>query len=562
MDIQKYIKELSNDPVIVDTFKKITIQAYPNYDQYFYIPGQRDTNKWLQAVKEVYYKERDGIQRRDALNKVTHNWDVMEVYDFLNWLRYYEEGAHLKYKVAQQFYYGNADVGYLLPIKQDPPESTSVSGKDIDFARDSAADELPIREKKRIIEKQRQKIVGRLDSAEKLLRSEEGQIFADRELESLLAAIYDLKKKVQMLNKKSTSTKLYDDLIIRQANILNKKGFMKAANLLYSLAEDQKSEVKDPNKPEAKDPNKPEVQEQNKPITTPSPDPPTRVSGAPGSLPTTGPGSPQTSPPNNSPSIKTNVPVQPNQPIQNKDPGKAISEFMKGLKTSLKTVEDNNDNLEVFDEDLVIEAQAEPPSQVPVTPPPPIKEPEIEVEEPKKIIEDTPKTTTKDVDKMIDAVFSNLTIADVVAKFEDIAKFYKTREMPRQLAFADMMLDSLGLAPFFPTLAEATNKSLEANNYILSRVEDILTKLRGTLKTKEFDVMNETTKQVSPEIEKTKQVLQEEANKDKERKQMRKDLEEQSMKEQMKETPEIEVEEDLEAKPSPAPAPKPPVPTV
>src|SRR5208282_6852066 len=91
--------------------------------------------------------------------------------------------------------------------------------------------------KKRIIEKQRQKIIGRLDSAEKLLRSPEGQDFAGTELENLMEAIYSLKKKVQLVNKLSTSTRLYEDMIVREANVLSRRGFVKAANMLYSVAQ-------------------------------------------------------------------------------------------------------------------------------------------------------------------------------------------------------------------------------------------------------------------------------------------------------------------------------------
>src|SRR5690606_37813938 len=133
-------------------------------------------------------------------------------------------------------------------------------------ARDAEADELSVSEKKRLIEKQRQKIIGRLDSAEKLLRSPEGQMFAGRELENLMEAIYSLKKKVQLVNKLSMSTRLYEDMIIREANILQRSGFTKAANLLYSVAEDK--------------------------AITPAPPNggvPANPSGAPGGLPSKGP---------------------------------------------------------------------------------------------------------------------------------------------------------------------------------------------------------------------------------------------------------------------------------
>lgn len=570
--LSNYIKSLSKDRVILDMIKDMDNnwnlrKAYPNTEQYMSIPGAHNTQKWLQAIKEVYYDEQQGMNRQQALRKVTSNWNVTEVYDFLNWLRFYEEGTHLKYKKAQ-FYYGNADVGYLLPVKQDPVEKPSTTQQDIDFSKDSIiADEVSNTEKKRIIEKQRNKIIGRLDSTEKLLRTYEGQLFADKEFESLLESIYNLKKKVQLLNKRSTSTKLYDDLIVREANVLSRNGFVKAAEVIYSLSQDngQSAQLGQQTaaKPMTKAPATPEapVPPKKIPLSMP-PAPPSEGSGSAGGLPAAttnlgAPSGPQTQEGvNNSPDL-----------TESKDKSKGVSKFLENLDPDKNVSQD--DVLEVFDDELfVVEAQAVP--EIPLPPP-------ISKESPKpiapiahiapkseklEVLKDDPTTSqAKDVDKMISAVFSNLTIADVVAKFEDIAKFYKTREMPRQLAMADMMLDSLGLATFFPALSEATNKALEANNYISSRIEDILAKLRGTMKTRELGA-NDVEKTVSPEIEKAQKNLEEQTNKDKERKELRKELENKSLEEKTQESPEIEIEEDLgkpsAEKPIAPPAPKSP----
>lgn len=551
-----FIKQLAKDPIIDNLLLELRSKyrlAYPNTEQYFSFPGEHDTQKWLQAVKSVYYGEKNGVSRNHALRQATSDWNVTEVYDFLHWLRFYEEGNHLKYKTAQ-FYYGNADAGYLLPITKDPvpkPQDSNIAN-DIDFSRESINNELPAAEKRRIIERQRSKIVGRLDSAEKLLRQDDGELFAGKELDSLLEVIYNLKRKIQLMNKRSTATRIYDDMIVREANILNGKGFTKAANVLYSLA-------------------------QSPPPTPPAP--PAQPSGAPGGLPSVGPGSPPMPPPNNTPS--------------NPEPGsttpKGLADFLDGLKTGPDSdLEDKNksdDILEVIDDelyiddndsDIIVEAQETPlnqkpalpisdkpilpPSEKPIISPPEkveltpttTEEPLLEGDE-----EDTPTTSnTKDVDKMVNAVFKDLTMADVVAKFEAIAKFYKTREMPRQLAFADMLLDSLGIASFFPSLSEATNKAHEANNYISTRIEDILGKLRGTMKAKEIDMVNKDQFQVSPEIMNARKHLEQETNKEIENKKLRKDIENKALQDQLKETPEIEIEEDLANKP-----PTPPVTT-
>jgi len=514
-------------------------KAYPNFEQIQNFPSSHDMNKWLQAVKTIYYEERKNqLNRSAAVQRVTQGWNVTEINDFISWLRFYEEGTHLKYKTAQ-FWYGNADTGYLLPIKQDAPkESAQVDGSAIDFARDSTADELSFSEKKKIIEKQRNKIIGRLDSAEKLLRSQEGQLFADKDFAILLETIYELKKKIQMVNKKSTSSTLYEDMIIREANILTKKGLVKGANLLYSLAQAAP------------------------PPAPPPPAPPADPSGAPGGLPM-----PPPPPSQEASGIPTEVPAD------GVAKSKGIDKFLEALDDdNLDNNDSDDDTLEVLDvddENLVVEAQVDPgqPAPPPPTPAPPIPaaKPSADLEVKEDEVVESPKS--KDFDHMVNSIFADLTISDVVAKFEDIAKFYKTREMPRQLAMADMMLDSLGLATFFPALSEATNKALEANNYISTRLEDIISKLRGTMKTREIDIKNEEHKNSSPEAEKAKQILQEQDEKDAAKKKMRKEMEEESLNEESKETPEIDISEDLAPPPAakpvvpppPAPAAKPPV---
>jgi hypothetical protein len=534
----KYDKYNPEDIPKLDLDKK---QAYPNYEHYMNVPGQHDTQKWLQAVKAVYHKERGGLPRINAIRQAVAGWNLMEVHDFLNWLKFYEEGAHLKYKFAQ-LWYENGEPGYFLHIKKDPEKvpEPPVTGKDIDFARDSAGAEMPSSEKKSIIEKQRHKIIGRLDSAEKLLRSEDGQMFAGKELESLMEAIYNLKKKVSLVNKLSTSTKLYEDMIIREANSLNKRGFVKASEILYSVAQEAGMPAKKTDK--------------SPPVSPPSS--PIDASGAPGGLPSVGPGMPQT-PPDSAP---------------NEMPPKAIEKFLENLDTGkITTNEDKNDNsdvdddLEVNDELLVTEAQEIPP------PPPPKAAPKEKLREapavktdpvtdkPIEVSEDDTKTesTSKDFDNMIDAAFANLSINDVVAKLEDLAKIFKTREVPRQLSIVDMMLDSLGLASFFPSLSEATNKALESNNYISTRVEDIISKLRGAMETKDIDLKG-NEQEVNPAVQGIKDKLQQNDEKEKARKEQRKAQQNSELDNAGKETPEIEIDEDLATPPA---APKvPPTP--
>lgn len=539
-------------------------QAYPNQDVYMHIPGQHNTNKWLQAVREIYFKEKDGSNRVDAIRRITSGWNIMETYDFLNWLRFHEAGEHMKYKFAGLWYENPEISNYVLHVKPDPVKESEVGvhGRDIDFARDESNNN---NDKKQIIEKQRNKIIGRLDSAEKLLRSPDGQIFSGREFEALLEAVYQLKKKIQLVNKVSTATKLYEDMIVREANILHRGGFIKAADLLYSLSQTPAAAgTQAQGTPGAP---------LNLPPAAP-PAPPTALSGAPGGLPSVGPGMPQGAPTDAAP-----------KGIENQAP--AITELLEGMDTAKFTSPDKSkaeDDLEVEDsidvddadtEIMVTEAQAMGPIDEPMTASPapapldpsPVKapvtlpkEPVVDMppgEEPLEVTEDDIKPTgvaetptTSDFDNKVNAVLSGVTVADVVAKLEDLAKFYKTREAPRQLGIVDMMLDSLGLASYFPSLAEATNKSLESNNYISTRVEDILSKLRGAMAGSEIDLKGGEEVE-KPEVAGIKNKLKSDEEKEKNRKQMRKDQEASELSGGEKETPEVEIEEDLGAQVAP-----------
>jgi hypothetical protein len=572
--IKQLMEELKEDKDLYNKFERKNIsifpenkQAYPNNDQYMYIPGQHNTQKWMHAVRELFAKEKTGEGRVTAIRRITSGWNVMETFDFLNWLKFYESGDHMKYKFAQ-LWYENGEPGYFLHIKPDAAKEPEpqVTGQDIDFARD---DSQANAEKKQTIEKQRNKIIGRLDSAEKLLRSPDGQVFSGEEFETLLEAIYQLKKKIQMVNKVSTSTRLYEDMIVREANILNRDGFVKAASMLFAVAQSPgQSGEQAEGTPGGEDA-----------LTPASPGDPSGAGhpGAPGGLPSMGPGMPQNAPSSATPEGVPND----NEPIP--ESNKGMDEFLEGMETAKFSPGDEldiEDSLEVEDDELMVtEAQIinEPlTSGTPgalnpakVAPPKVTKGPKDApaTEEPLEVTEDDikpgddkPSQVASDFDNKVNAVFANITIADVVAKLEDLAKFYKTREAPRQLGLVDMMLDSLGLASYFPSLAEATNKSLESNNYISTRVEDILSKLRGAMKGGGTDLTGGPEPE-KPEVAGIKNKLKTDNEKEQARKQMRKEQEAAELTNPTKETPNVEIEEDLGAPKGPAPvAAKPAVP--
>lgn len=563
IDESKQLRDSSEDSK--KSSKKIKDKkAYPNFESNVFYERQADLNKWIAAAKAIYYYKNNNMP--DGFNQVTSGWDDMEKLKFNNWLKFYEGGNHTKYKTAQLSIY-DGGFGYILPNPANPPQ------KEVHVIDELNADGISPREKKDIIEQQRKKIVGRLDSTEKLLRSEKGQIFAGDELETLVEIIHKLKQKIYSINKKTASTTLYDDLIIREANVLVRDGFTTAAAVLYKLAESSEAEA--PATESVPTPSAPSAPSSTEASTAPAPTPPstkdvsvptpsapaapTTVSGVPGTEPMKGQNiaTPQL---NNNPS-----PDQMAEGLKGffDNLHEGLGSKKAGIEVSLH--DDMYDYLN--DGELIVEAQAAPavPAAVPVAPSP-APTPEVEIVEPptNEVIEvaepslpAAPKSVQKasDFDAIIDSAFQNVTVNDIINKLEDLTNLFKNREIPRQLAIVDLMLNRVGLSSVFSELSEASGKSIEANNYILSRVENILSKLRGSVTISGIDLKSESPAVGQAAAIKSK--IEQDQVKEEKRKQLRKEMEAQEAEAAAaKETaPAVEITEDLVQ-----PAAQPPVP--
>lgn len=513
-------------------------KAYPNYS---YFPSNKtyDIKKWVQAVHQMYELEKNGSPRIESLSSISSNWGEIEVRDFVRWLKFYEEKNQDKYKVAtaQAWYEGGN--GYYLPLKQ--PSTDPVPTKEEEEEEEPKLDddkELREQEEKQKIDKAKKSLLSRLHSAEKILTTEGGQLFAGSEFGKLVEILSLLKQKVLTLSNFKRTKAFNDasnDLIIREANILTKNGYVDSGIFLCSLAEeaDKKSEkinqpptsapsTPTPNKPEQKP--SPPSQNPTPPAQTSSPTPatppaPTETKGVAGTLPSEVPG--QGTSDNNTPSSFS-----------------GMEGFLKNINPTKDINKSDNE-----EDEIVIEAQDVAP-QKPITSPQPIKSEEVIVEKP--AISPAPD---KDFDAIIDSAFENLKVDDVIKKLEDLSKIFKVREVPKQLSIVDLMLDRLGMSSFFPALAEATNKSLESNNYISTRIDDVLSKLRGAVKGREIDLKDETSI-ISEEAAAVRKNLEQQEAKEIQKKERKKDLEDKAFELQTEEEP-LEVSEDDLQKPEP-----------
>src|SRR5690606_15592176 len=109
-----------------------------------------------------------------------------------------------------------------------------------------------------------------------------------------------------------------------------------------------------------------------------------------------------------------------------------------------------------------------------------------------------------------------------ITLLEMLVGIYKQREIPRQLSKLDMVMDRLGLAAYFPQLGEAQSKALESTQYVSTRIEDILSKLKGSIRSSEAESWVEKEKTIEPQTQAVQNDLQNKQNKEEERKQIRK----------------------------------------
>jgi hypothetical protein len=154
--------------------------------------------------------------------------------------------------------------------------------------------------------------------------------------------------------------------------------------------------------------------------------------------------------------------------------------------------------------------------------PEPIPQRPAPVKKPVEIVEEdsVPDDNTEDV---IDAALRGISVNDVVSRLEMLVSIYNKREISRQLAILDLMMDRLGLAAFFPALGEAMSKALESNQYIGSRLEGVLTKLKGSITVPGADAWIEPpVVEMNPKTDHIRNNLQQQQDEEAQRKELRK----------------------------------------
>ena len=197
------------------------------------------------------------------------------------------------------------------------------------------------------------------------------------------------------------------------------------------------------------------------------------------------------------------------------------------------------------------------PARSAPVPAPPSNLPEEPEKTTSEVILDSPSdavaadavTVDDNTDDVIEAALRNVSVKDVITRLEMLVSIYNQREISRQLAVLDIMMDRIGLASFFPSLGEAMSKALEANQYIGNRLEEILTKLKGSVDIPSASNWIENRQEDHPETAGIRQRLEEEDAQEEQRKQMRKEREMARLQDQ---APAAKTQDELTALPQPS----------
>lgn len=496
---------------VANAMNKISIPikkiAYPSNSPGLHHTSPFNRNKWLQAMKMIYANLQK-MDKEEAFNLATKQWEKMEKEHFKNWMSFYEENAHKKYKTAQKKYMEIGD-GAFLPLDQNDlkaripmPDMGAYEPEEapVDKVKKSEQDEAIL------VQNEIATLIGRLNSAERIATKTEAvrTVLGPEGFKTWLNALHAIKREIQAapINHKRSATA--QDLIIKRANILIHEGHSISGKLMMAL-----SKLAQVPPPPLEDPTAP-----TEDPAAPTEDP--AVSTEDPAVSMEGPATPSEDP-------MLTPDVEQEGLGESSEAEEAMKEFLAGLSgKSLDKFDtfDVDDELFVTDVDLIATAQEMPERKIPER-----RAPTIETAPSTQEIGDV----TNSVESTeLENALGTITVDDVISKLESLSKIYGNRELARQLNLVDLMLGRLGLASYFPNLAEAMRSALDSNQYVLTRIEDIVAKLKSSVVPMEEAkhlVNLEAPQPSTPEVTNIKSKLHEDTELEKSRKEQRKSKE-------------------------------------
>ena len=350
-----------------------------------------NVSKWMETMNSLYSRANSGEDWANSFAQVTSGWNKEEINHFKRWLSFYQQQSHLKYKTAQltnKFYLENGGTVTPLDINQLraslPTPVPDMSSFEETNAQNKAQQD---KQKAEDVDKLRKAIIGRVNSAKKLLSNPDLQkSLKDNKLnvQQLFNTLTWLEGELATVHVRNANSSIFEDLLYKRANQLKCKGFHKEAEMLVSLGQASSA---DPNPMGAPVTNPADAAGPGQPIGTNKPS----TSAANPPPPPSSPKPPLPPPPSPSPSTPSVPPVPPageaapkpdsKQPTENKDNEDALIKFRK-LMSGIKDVSEDsssvndenysNDSITVYDsddyDDVIIRRAQAVPAAAPPTP--------------------------------------------------------------------------------------------------------------------------------------------------------------------------------------------------
>lgn len=525
-----------------------------------------NVSKWMQSMNYLYA---NASSWDDSFKKITSGWSKEEIMHFKRWMAFYQQQSHLKYKTAQKFYLDNG--GTVTPLdvnhlRASLPTAPNMDGFPVaDEQNRQIADAQKQEEKRQAAEKLRTGVISRINAALRMLRDPGLQEYLNEKkinVQELFSSLNGASTEISLAPIRNVKSEILNDLIYKTANRLKRSGLVKESDIFIKL-----SQSADPNPMGAPATNPADNPSAGQPVGAtnsssgptapepppPPPPPPTPSSPPPGSSPPL-----DAPPPPNAPTSPGAAPTKSGEDVL-----KQFQQMMNGKNDVSHTDDadhdDKSDNLLTVYEDDVAEDIHRVAQVIPAETAKPVQN------QAQPQVQNNVSLNTDPFDRAL----SNVKISDIILRLEAIATLFKNREIARQLSIIDLMMDRAGIASFFPSLAEAMNKSLEANQYCQTRIEDILAKLRGSIESpmaESIDLAGEDEPEVSESMETIQKKLQREEEKEKQQKEKIKEEKEsvlnKDIENELTNTP-VKIKEMTQPKvPQPQPQPqRPPQPT-
>lgn len=208
---------------------KLDKKAYPNVGGNPERMPQYDVDKWVSVLKKIYASIRtQEMNREDAINRFTSDWDEAEKHDFKSWVRYFEEGTPGKYNVRVAQLHKEADIPAL-------PQSWYMGDREV---RPSISTYRKTEKEKNIesAKELKRKMRSRLRALKRLVEKY-CDTLSHQNVDHVHDEMFALEKSINKLNVYAS----IEDCVIRSANRMERMGFVEGANFLKT-ALDEKNE--------------------------------------------------------------------------------------------------------------------------------------------------------------------------------------------------------------------------------------------------------------------------------------------------------------------------------